>query len=98
MQQTISYDCVHFVAKCISCWELKTGNGVSLIHSYFYSTLSCRVLVGTGRACYETLRPLAYSLLAELIHHVRLDLSLPQVRSEPSASLLQIISKDPTML
>ncbi|KAG6555625.1 hypothetical protein Mapa_002860 [Marchantia paleacea] len=38
-----------------------------------------RVLVGTGRACYETLRPLAYSLLAELIHHVRLDLSLPQL-------------------
>ncbi|KAL3681984.1 hypothetical protein R1sor_000006 [Riccia sorocarpa] len=38
-----------------------------------------RVLVGTGRACYETLRPLAYSLLAELIHHVRLELSLPQL-------------------
>ncbi|KAJ7564762.1 hypothetical protein O6H91_02G032300 [Diphasiastrum complanatum] len=38
-----------------------------------------RVLVGTGRACYETLRPLAYSLLAELIHHVRLDLILPQL-------------------
>ncbi|KAJ7563398.1 hypothetical protein O6H91_03G108600 [Diphasiastrum complanatum] len=38
-----------------------------------------RVLVGTGRACYETLRPLAYSLLAELIHHVRLDLLLPQL-------------------
>ena len=55
---------------------------MSLIPSYFYSTLSCRVLVGTGRACYETLRPLAYSLLAELIHHVRLDLSLPQVLSE----------------
>lgn len=39
----------------------------------------CRVLVGTGRACYETLRPLAYSLLAEIVHHVRADLSLPQV-------------------
>ncbi|GLJ07095.1 hypothetical protein SUGI_0058030 [Cryptomeria japonica] len=38
-----------------------------------------RVLVGTGRACFETLRPLAYSLLAELIHHVRLDLSLSQL-------------------
>ena len=75
-----------------------TGKVMSLIHSYFYSTLSCRVLVGTGRACYETLRPLAYSLLAELIHHVRLDLSLPQVLSEPSASLLQIKSKDLTIL
>jgi hypothetical protein len=38
-----------------------------------------RVLVGTGRACYETLRPLAYSLLAEIVHHVRSDLSLSQV-------------------
>ncbi|KAE8707127.1 hypothetical protein F3Y22_tig00110387pilonHSYRG00919 [Hibiscus syriacus] len=28
-----------------------------------------RVLVGTGRACFETLRPLAYSLLAEIVHH-----------------------------
>ncbi|CAI5993061.1 unnamed protein product [Closterium sp. NIES-65] len=37
-----------------------------------------RVLVGTGRACYDTLRPLAYSLLAELIHHLRDELSLGQ--------------------
>jgi len=38
-----------------------------------------RVLVGTGRACFESLRPLAYSLLAEIVHHVRGDLSLSQV-------------------
>ncbi|EPS71616.1 hypothetical protein M569_03143, partial [Genlisea aurea] len=38
-----------------------------------------RVLVGSGRACYETLRPLAYSLLAEIVHHVRADLSLSQL-------------------
>ncbi|KAK9062066.1 hypothetical protein SSX86_019251 [Deinandra increscens subsp. villosa] len=38
-----------------------------------------RVLVGIGRACFETLRPLAYSLLAEIVHHVRGDLSLSQV-------------------
>ncbi|XVE82488.1 hypothetical protein DITRI_Ditri16bG0008800 [Diplodiscus trichospermus] len=38
-----------------------------------------RVLVGTGRACFETLRPLAYSLLAEIVHHVRGDLSLLQL-------------------
>ncbi|CAK9157021.1 unnamed protein product [Ilex paraguariensis] len=38
-----------------------------------------RVLVGTGRACFETLRPLAYSLLAEVVHHVRGNLSLSQV-------------------
>lgn len=48
-----------------SCWKLY---------------LDCpRVLVGTGRACFETLRPLAYSLLAEIVHHVRGDLSLSQV-------------------
>ncbi|KAM7263761.1 hypothetical protein ACFE04_001444 [Oxalis oulophora] len=38
-----------------------------------------RVLVGTGRACFETLRPLAYSLLAEIVHHIRGDLSLSQL-------------------
>ncbi|XP_011099839.1 transcription-associated protein 1 isoform X3 [Sesamum indicum] len=38
-----------------------------------------RVLVGTGRACFEALRPLACSLLAEIVHHVRGDLSLSQL-------------------
>ncbi|XVE87428.1 hypothetical protein DITRI_Ditri18aG0116500 [Diplodiscus trichospermus] len=38
-----------------------------------------RVIVGTGRACFETLRPLAYSLLAEIVHHVRGDLSMSQL-------------------
>ncbi|XP_031107078.1 transformation/transcription domain-associated protein-like [Ipomoea triloba] len=38
-----------------------------------------RVLLGTGRACFESLRPLAYSLLAEIVHHVRADLSLSQL-------------------
>ncbi|CAH1449509.1 unnamed protein product [Lactuca virosa] len=38
-----------------------------------------RVLVGIGRACFETLRPLAYSLLEEIVHHVCGDLSLSQL-------------------
>ncbi|XP_020600148.1 LOW QUALITY PROTEIN: transformation/transcription domain-associated protein-like [Phalaenopsis equestris] len=38
-----------------------------------------RVLIGTGRACIETLRPLAYSLLAEIVHYVRNELSLSQL-------------------
>ena len=38
-----------------------------------------KVLIGTGRTSYETLRPLAYSTLADLIHHVRTDLSLLQI-------------------
>lgn len=37
-------------------------------------------MIGTGRVCIETLRPLAYTLLAELVHYVREDISLPQVK------------------
>ena len=38
------------------------------------------VLVGTGRKCIESLRPLAYSFLAELVHHMKAELTLPQIR------------------
>jgi len=38
-----------------------------------------KVLIGTSRAAYETLRPLAYSFLAELVHFVRLEVTLPQL-------------------
>ena len=38
-----------------------------------------RVIAGTGRASTEALRPLGYQFLAELIHGVRFDLSLPQL-------------------
>ncbi|KAH6600577.1 hypothetical protein BASA50_002141 [Batrachochytrium salamandrivorans] len=37
------------------------------------------VLVGTGVTCRETLRPLAHSVLVDLIHHVRNELSLEQI-------------------
>ncbi|KAL6010354.1 hypothetical protein ACLOJK_000785 [Asimina triloba] len=50
--------------------------GIDITSTFGYSV---GVLVGTGRACFETLRPLAYSLLAEIVHHVRGDLSLAQV-------------------
>ncbi|GFY87893.1 phosphotransferases/inositol or phosphatidylinositol kinase [Actinidia rufa] len=49
-----------------------------------------RVLVGTGRACFETLRPLAYSLLAELVHHVRGDLSLSQTLTRSPTTLFDL--------
>jgi len=39
-----------------------------------------RVLVGTGRRCIENLRPLAYSFLAELVHHMKAELTLSQIR------------------
>lgn len=42
--------------------------------------LDHRTLIGDGLTVYETMRPLAYSLLADLIHHVRDHLSPDQIR------------------
>ncbi|KAH0547803.1 hypothetical protein FGG08_000060 [Glutinoglossum americanum] len=42
--------------------------------------LDDRVLIGDGLTVYETMRPLAYSMLADLIHHVRDALSRDQIR------------------
>ena len=39
-----------------------------------------RTLLGDGLTVYETMRPLAYSLLADLIHHVRESLKPHQIR------------------
>ncbi|RMZ78746.1 hypothetical protein DV737_g3746, partial [Chaetothyriales sp. CBS 132003] len=39
-----------------------------------------RVLIGDGLTVYETMRPLAYSMLADLIHHVRDSLDRDQIR------------------
>lgn len=38
-----------------------------------------RVLVGTGITSQEALRPLAYSMLADLVHHVRNELTVAQL-------------------
>lgn len=42
--------------------------------------LDDRTLIGDGLTVYETMRPLAYSLLADLIHHVRESLTRDQIR------------------
>lgn len=42
--------------------------------------LDDRTLIGDGLTVYETMRPLAYSLLADLIHHVRDSLKPDQIR------------------
>ena len=42
--------------------------------------LDDRTLIGDGLTVYETMRPLAYSLLADLIHHVREQLDPDQIR------------------
>lgn len=39
-----------------------------------------RTLIGDGLTVYENMRPLAYSMLADLIHHVRDSLSPAQIR------------------
>ena len=39
-----------------------------------------RTLIGDGLTVYETMRPLAYSMLADLIHHVRGDLNATQIQ------------------
>ncbi|KAF2177502.1 hypothetical protein K469DRAFT_603242 [Zopfia rhizophila CBS 207.26] len=39
-----------------------------------------RTLIGDGLTVYETMRPLAYSMLADLIHHLRDSLSKEQIR------------------
>jgi transformation/transcription domain-associated protein len=39
-----------------------------------------RTLIGDGLTVYETMRPLAYSMLADLIHHVRDSLNRDQIR------------------
>lgn len=38
-----------------------------------------KVLSGTGITSQEALRPLAYSMLADLVHHVRAELTVPQL-------------------
>lgn len=39
------------------------------------------LLVGTGWTTRDTVRSLAYSILADLVHHIRSSLSLPQLSS-----------------
>ena len=39
-----------------------------------------RTLIGDGLTVYESMRPLAYSLLADLIHHIRESLTKDQIR------------------
>ena len=39
-----------------------------------------RTLIGDGLTVYETMRPLAYSMLADLIHHVRDELTAEQIQ------------------
>ncbi|EEB09408.1 transcription-associated protein [Schizosaccharomyces japonicus yFS275] len=46
---------------------------------YIDDLLNPKILTGTGLTAKHTLRPLAYSMLADMLHHVRHSLSLSQV-------------------
>ncbi|MCJ1335959.1 hypothetical protein MMC09_001233 [Bachmanniomyces sp. S44760] len=49
-------------------------------HTKVDDLLDERTLIGDGLTVYETMRPLAYSMLADLIHHVREKLSPKQIQ------------------
>jgi hypothetical protein len=49
--------------------------------------LDARVFVGSGRACAESLRPLGYTILAELVHHTRKTLTPTQLSKVCTGSL-----------
>jgi hypothetical protein len=72
---------------------LNCADSIGCVHAYispllharrFYSKLDILlnedVLIGKSRACQETLRPPAASTLAELIVHVRSELTLQQIQ------------------
>ncbi|CAG8494689.1 11619_t:CDS:10, partial [Ambispora leptoticha] len=54
-----------------------------------------KVLVGTGITSYETLRPLAYSMLADLVHHVRNELTVEQLHQ--TIYIYSLNLHDPTL-
>lgn len=74
-------DCLYTCVVSLFWWKLIL---------FFVTLFSFRILIGTGRVCIETLRPLAYSILAEMVHHIRMDMSMPQVAL--SLSLSQVSS------
>lgn len=52
----------------------------SIFLDYIDELLDEQTLTGDGLTVYETMRPLAYSMLADLIHHVRDQLNAEQIR------------------
>ena len=63
----------------IATRHILTAESRSAFIPYLDILLDDRALVGTGVTSRETLRPLAYSVVADLIHHVRNELPLEQL-------------------
>ena len=57
------------------------------------SLMDERMLVGTGWSAKEMLRPLAYSTLADLLHHVRDKLTMPQLQRAVNLFLRNILDE-----
>ena len=66
---------VHIYILCLLYMYYTIIEFVPCIDQLFDESL----LIGTGWTTRETVRSLAYSILADLVHHIRASLSLPQL-------------------
>jgi transformation/transcription domain-associated protein len=62
---------------------------------YIEQLLDDKALLGTSRSSYETLRPLAYNIVADLIHQVRKQLTPGQISK--SVTFFTKVMYDPTL-
>lgn len=63
------------LGKGLSTNETIVGSANAGFLGELETLLKEETLVGRGRQCQTELRPLAFSMLAELVHHVRSDLT-----------------------
>ncbi|KAJ0977297.1 hypothetical protein J5N97_012771 [Dioscorea zingiberensis] len=78
-EENICKSIVNLLVTCPDAVSIRSTDFKQGLFPLIDTLLDERVLIGTGRVCIETLRPLAYSLLAEIVHYVRGDLSLSQL-------------------
>lgn len=64
---------------CFSSFVLWRAEGAAGSLPALEPLLSEEVLVGSGQLCQAELRPLAFSMMAELVHHARGNLSADQL-------------------
>ncbi len=72
------------VSSCLDgfwCSPGPTAEDCRLFYPRLDELLDDNMLVGSSWAAREALRPLAYSMLAELVHHLRAELTLPQIKT-----------------
>ena len=61
------------------CLDLKSPRRCRAFYEYVDVLMDETELLGPGPSCRVELRPLALSMLAELVHHLRNELKLPQL-------------------